>query len=388
MGSYPPKLFYCRLPVMPGIRDLIAAVLALWKSDTMTERLRERLRHRLGITELILTASGREALRIAIEQTPAYSEIVIPAYGCPIVHETVVTAGRIPVHADIEAATCQPSGNTLISCVTPRTSGIICVHEFGLPMSTEALKHVRARFDGLLIEDAALALLSGYSSGQPVGQIGNATVLSGSIGKPVSAISWGALAYPGNWTMTSVPTERQSGAISLVRGLGGLVIQQPQLYRIIGALVSVWARSDAVYAPDRIRRSSKFDDTLMLRALERAGPLDTVRCQIGSRLMARLRDAGIDTLKVEDRHMAISRLPFYTPSHMEPKEAVAIFQRNGIEVSRPYQINFSGASPSRYPNSHQARTRLLAVTIRPDFDHQVEERFLSCVQKLMKRRAT
>ena len=126
--------------------------------------------------------------------SPTKPEIIIPAYGCPIVHATVLAAGKIPVFADVDPDTLTISSEAVITSISKHTGAVILVHEFGNLVPQEVIKSIRSQFNGVIIEDAASAVGSQYSKDNRFGYLGDMTILSGSLGKPCGGVHWGALA--------------------------------------------------------------------------------------------------------------------------------------------------------------------------------------------------
>jgi dTDP-4-amino-4,6-dideoxygalactose transaminase len=387
LGSAPKAGIYSRMPCLPSFADVFRAL-----SDTLLRRvaaddLRRLLRDRFQTRHVTLTASGREALLLALQGVHRQgSHVVVPAFGCPIVTAVVRTAGMEPVFADIELSTLQPSVDSFLKQLDARTVAVIVVHEFGLPMRRHELRRVRDGFGGLLIEDAALAPSARYEDSAPIGSVGDLCVLSASLGKPLSACAWGALMDNRAERAHFVANLPQaSSAVSVARALAGLVLQWPPTLRLLKPWLSASVATDAQAAPHRARASSSFDDALLCRLLRTFADLDASRRAISARLARDLSALGFGVLPCNERHMAVSRFPFFCPETTDPEIAIRRFAGAGFDIVRPYQYNFSGATPTRYPNAFVARTRLLALTIRPDFDKELHRRFVDCAASLLER---
>ncbi|KAF3469810.1 DegT/DnrJ/EryC1/StrS family aminotransferase [Streptomyces sp. Tu 3180] len=77
-------------------------------------------------------------------------EVVVPAFGNVEVAEAVVTAGALPVFADIDPSSYCLEPAAVEAAVTPRTAAVVVVHRFGRPADLARL-HALGRRHGLLV---------------------------------------------------------------------------------------------------------------------------------------------------------------------------------------------------------------------------------------------
>jgi dTDP-4-amino-4,6-dideoxygalactose transaminase len=84
----------------------------------------------------------------------------------------VVTAGAVPVFADIDRETQNVSAETIRPTLTPRTKAIICVHLAGMPCDMDPIMALAAEHNLYVIEDCAQAHGATYK-GRSVGSIGH-----------------------------------------------------------------------------------------------------------------------------------------------------------------------------------------------------------------------
>ncbi|MEV7784448.1 DegT/DnrJ/EryC1/StrS family aminotransferase [Streptomyces sp. NPDC088106] len=77
-------------------------------------------------------------------------EVVVPAFGNVEVAEAVMTAGALPVFADIDPATYCLEPAAVEAATTPRTAAVVVVHRFGRPADLGSL-HALGRRHGLLV---------------------------------------------------------------------------------------------------------------------------------------------------------------------------------------------------------------------------------------------
>lgn len=84
----------------------------------------------------------------------------------------IVTAGAVPVFADVDADSQNITAQTIAAVLTPRTKAIICVHLGGMPCDMDPIMALAAEHDLKVIEDCAQAHGARYR-GRSVGSIGD-----------------------------------------------------------------------------------------------------------------------------------------------------------------------------------------------------------------------
>jgi dTDP-4-amino-4,6-dideoxygalactose transaminase len=190
----PPRGF--RLPPAGralGLRELAA----LWRDADAPARLRDALRERLGVADVHLFRSGREALRVALCEAARRSgrqEVVLPAYTCFSVAAAAVAAGlRVRL---VDVTLCghiDPAA--LAQLPLDRAAALVVCNLFGfaepIPVLAAALRDTGA----LVVDDAAQALGAEAADGK-AGARGDVAILSFGRGKPLSGLGGGALVYP------------------------------------------------------------------------------------------------------------------------------------------------------------------------------------------------
>ena len=84
----------------------------------------------------------------------------------------IVTAGAVPVFADVDTATQNITADSIAAVLTPRTRAIICVHLGGLPCDMDPIMALAEQHRLKVIEDCAQAHGARYK-GRSVGSIGH-----------------------------------------------------------------------------------------------------------------------------------------------------------------------------------------------------------------------
>ena len=85
---------------------------------------------------------------------------------------SIVTAGAIPIFADVDKNSQNITTTSIRSMITKKTKAIICVHLAGWPCEMDEIMDLANEFNLYVIEDCAQAHGAKYKS-KPVGSIGN-----------------------------------------------------------------------------------------------------------------------------------------------------------------------------------------------------------------------
>lgn len=108
----------------------------------------------------ILMNSGTDALRISlltlkeIYKWQDGDEVIVPALTFVATVNAILQANLKPVFADVNLFTANIDINTVASQVSPRTSAVLAVHLFGLPVSMPAVTTLCKKLKLSLIEDS------------------------------------------------------------------------------------------------------------------------------------------------------------------------------------------------------------------------------------------
>ena len=139
-----------------------------WKAKTFESELATYL----DSGHCHLCANGTSALSIALAScgVGAGDEVVVPPFTFIATIEAVLSAGAVPVFAEIDETLClDPDG--IQNVLTPRTRAVIPVHMCGSMARIEEIKRVCEKKNLILIEDACQALGASYQ-GKAVGTFG------------------------------------------------------------------------------------------------------------------------------------------------------------------------------------------------------------------------
>jgi len=150
----------------------------------------------LGITHCLAVNSGTSALHTALAALGVGpgQEVIVPAYLWVSVASAVVNLGAIPILADIDDTFCMDPA-CVEATITPRTTGVICVHMSGAPADVKAIRAVARKHGLFLLEDCAQCT-GGSIEGQKVGTFGDMAIFSFQMNKNMTS-------GEGGWLVTN-----------------------------------------------------------------------------------------------------------------------------------------------------------------------------------------
>jgi len=139
-----------------------------WKAKTFEAELSERLK----VKHCHLCSSGTAALSIALAAcgVGAGDEVIVPPFTFIATIEAVLTAGAVPVFAEIDETLCLDP-ESVKERITERTKAVIPVHMCGAMAQIDAIKAVCDQRGLILIEDACQALGASFK-GKALGTFG------------------------------------------------------------------------------------------------------------------------------------------------------------------------------------------------------------------------
>lgn len=139
-----------------------------WKARTFETELCRRL----NVRHSHLCSSGTAALSIALAAcgVGAGDEVIVPPFTFIATIEAVLTAGAVPVFAEIDETLCLDP-KSVKERITARTKAVIPVHMCGAMAQIDAIKAVCDEKNLILIEDACQSLGASFK-GKALGTFG------------------------------------------------------------------------------------------------------------------------------------------------------------------------------------------------------------------------
>lgn len=165
-----------------------------------TKRCQQFFEERYGFKKCLLTTSGTDALEMCAmlcDLKPG-DEVIIPSYTFVSTALAFLREGAKVVFADSMKRNPNLDAEALDSLITPRTRVIVPVHYAGVACDMDAIMAVANRHNLLVVEDAAQAIDSYYTSNishqtLPLGGIGHLAAFSFHETKNITAGGEGGL---------------------------------------------------------------------------------------------------------------------------------------------------------------------------------------------------
>lgn len=150
----------------------------------------------IGVDALQVTCSGTAALMIALtalSRGSRRSEVIVPAYTCPLVAMAVSHCGLRLRVCDLAHDGLELDPTMLSSLCGPRTLAIMPTYLGGRVVDIGIALQCAARSGARVIEDAAQALGARHADGTPAGMLGDVGFHSLAVGKGLTMYEGGLL---------------------------------------------------------------------------------------------------------------------------------------------------------------------------------------------------
>lgn len=169
-------------PVMPDFSELADGVQHIVSTGMVTKgeylkAFEKAVREHLNVKHAVAVSSCTSGLMLTYRALGLTGDVVVPSFTFMATVSALVWCGLRPVYADVNSGSTNLDPLAAEAAITPQTSAIVAVHNFGNPAEVAALKAVADRHGLKLIFDAAHGFGALYQ-GQPVGAQADANVFS------------------------------------------------------------------------------------------------------------------------------------------------------------------------------------------------------------------
>lgn len=169
-------------PVLPSFTDVAADAEGIFASGMVTKgthlrAFEDAVAEHLGVRHAVAVSSCTTGLMLTYRGLGLTGDVVVPSFTFMATVSALIWAGLRPVFADVDFDTTNLDPVAAEAAITPDTSAIVAVHNFGNPAEIDALQKVADRHGIKLVFDAAHGFGALYK-GEPVGPQGNAHVYS------------------------------------------------------------------------------------------------------------------------------------------------------------------------------------------------------------------
>jgi dTDP-4-amino-4,6-dideoxygalactose transaminase len=218
---------YVTSPLLPPLEVVTARLKDVWASRWLTnngrqnELLESALRTYLGVPQLSLFNNGTVALLVAVRALDLRGEVITTPFTFPATPHALAWTGITPVFADVDPVRLTLDPARVADAITPRTTGILGVHVYGLPCDVQALQQVANRYGLKVLYDGAHAFGTTLN-GAGIGTFGDMTMYSFHATKLFHTAEGGALACRDAQTREQVNRLKNFGILGpeAVGGIG------------------------------------------------------------------------------------------------------------------------------------------------------------------------
>jgi dTDP-4-amino-4,6-dideoxygalactose transaminase len=169
-------------PALPPFADLASGTEGILTSGMVTKgkhlrAFEEAVAEHLGARNAVAVSSCTTGLMLTYKCLELTGDVVVPSFTFMATVSALIWAGLRPVFADVDFGTTNLDPAAAEAAITPETTAIVAVHNFGNPADVDALIAVAESHAVRLVFDAAHGFGALYQ-GKPVGPQGDAHVYS------------------------------------------------------------------------------------------------------------------------------------------------------------------------------------------------------------------
>lgn len=150
-------------PFLPPKEEYFALLESVYERNWLTNNgplvqdLEEHLKRQLGLENLLYVSNGTIALQLAIKSLGLSGEVITTPFSYIATASSIVWEGCTPVFVDVEPNGFNLDPNNIKAAITPKTTGIVATHCFGIPCDVEAIDRIAAEHNLKVIYDGAHA---------------------------------------------------------------------------------------------------------------------------------------------------------------------------------------------------------------------------------------
>ena len=159
-------------PVMKPQLGLAEILSVLKPNKNAIKDFEEAFAKKIGAKYAIAFPYARSGLYSALKILGIKnSEIIVPAYTCIVVPNTIVHSGNKPIFVDVSKKDYNLDIKLVKKSLTKKTKAVIPAHLFGYPLNVKKLKKILPK-GVIVIEDSCLSLLTKIDGRKNIGAEG------------------------------------------------------------------------------------------------------------------------------------------------------------------------------------------------------------------------
>lgn len=164
----------------------------LTNNGVYVKEFERKVAEHLGVKHCIAICNGTVALEIAVRALGMTGEVIVPSFTFVATAHCLQWQEITPVFCDVDPKSHSIDPARIEQLITPRTTGIIAVHLWGIPCNIEALQNIADKHNLKLLYDASHAMGVSHN-GKMIGNFGDAEVLSFHATKFLNSFEGGAI---------------------------------------------------------------------------------------------------------------------------------------------------------------------------------------------------
>jgi dTDP-4-amino-4,6-dideoxygalactose transaminase len=169
-------------PVLPDMSQMAPGIEEILQSGMVTKgrhlrAFEEAVAEHLNVKHAVAVSSCTTGLMLTYQGLGLTGDVVVPSFTFMATVSALVWNGLRPIFADVDFGTTNLDPEAAEAAITPDTTAIVAVHNFGNPAEIGALQEIANRHHLKLIFDAAHGFGALYQ-GVPVGPHGDAHIYS------------------------------------------------------------------------------------------------------------------------------------------------------------------------------------------------------------------
>ncbi|KVU29382.1 aminotransferase [Burkholderia ubonensis] len=174
---------YVTRPMLPPLGEFKSQLEDIWDSAWLTNsgakhiELEAALADKLGAEHFSLFNNGTSALLVACQALRLAGEVITTPFTFPATPHVLHWNNVTPVFCDIDEETLTIDPAVVEALITPRTTGVLGVHVYGMPCDVQAFERIREQYGVKVLYDGAHAFGTEID-GKPIALFGDATMYS------------------------------------------------------------------------------------------------------------------------------------------------------------------------------------------------------------------
>jgi dTDP-4-amino-4,6-dideoxygalactose transaminase len=202
-------------PTLPTISELSEEIGELLSSGALTKGrhlhdFEQSVAKHLQVKHAIAVSSCTVGLMLVYQALGLEGDVIVPSFTFMATVSALRWCGVRPVFADVDPETLNLDPEAVERLITPETSAIVAVHNFGNPAEVDQLETLAGRYSIPLVLDAAHGFGSLFND-KPLGAQGAAQVFSMSPTKLLVAGEGGVVSTNDDFIAQRVRTAREYG---------------------------------------------------------------------------------------------------------------------------------------------------------------------------------